>query len=165
MTTGTVHSELDRDALTLTFVADFTSAPSRVWQIFEDPQLLSRWWGPPTWPATFHRHDFVEGGESAYYMTGPDGEQSHGWWEVVTIDAPRRLVFDDGFSDKTGARVESMPITRSSVTLEDRPEGGTHLTSVTTFASADQLDQLLEMGLEEGEREAMGQISEVLGED
>lgn len=69
----------DVDALTLTFVAEFAASVERVWQVWADPRQLERWWGPPTWPATFQRHDFVVGGQSRYHMTGPEGEKSHGW--------------------------------------------------------------------------------------
>ena len=63
----------DLDARTLTIVADFPSPPKRIWEVYADPRQLERWWGPPTWPATFEQHDVVVGGRSSYYMAGPDG--------------------------------------------------------------------------------------------
>ena len=42
-------------------------------------------------------------------------------------------------------------------------EGGrTRMTIVNTFVSADQLEQMLAMGMEEGMRLALGQIDEIL---
>lgn len=61
----------DPATLTLTLIADFDASLDRVWEVWEDPRKLERWWGPPTYPATFTRHDFVVGGESRYFMTGP----------------------------------------------------------------------------------------------
>ena len=52
--------------------AEFAASPERVWEVWENPRQLERWWGPPTYPATFTRHDFVVGGESRYFMTGPE---------------------------------------------------------------------------------------------
>ncbi|WP_262384782.1 SRPBCC family protein, partial [Actinoplanes teichomyceticus] len=72
----------DTDALTLTFVAEFDAPVEQVWRVWADPRKLERWWGPPTWPATFVRHDFVAGGAVRYYMTGPDGTKAHGWWTI-----------------------------------------------------------------------------------
>ena len=66
----------DPDQLTLTLVAEFTAPPERVWQVWSDPRQLERWWGPPTWPATFTEHDVAVGGTSRYYMTGPEGERA-----------------------------------------------------------------------------------------
>lgn len=158
-----VSSHTDPEALTLTFVAEFDASVERVWQVWEDPRLLERWWGPPTWPATFDRHEFVPGGRSNYYMTGPDGEKARGWWVITSIEPPRRLEFDDGFADENGEPVGDMGATHGVVTLE-ASEVGTRMTAVTTFESVEQLEKMLAMGMEEGMREALGQIDALLAE-
>ena len=84
-------SQKDLQALTLTFVAEFDAPVERVWQVWADPRQLERWWGPPTYPATFEQHDFVEGGHASYDMTTPDGEKPRGWWRFTAIEPPRRL--------------------------------------------------------------------------
>ena len=43
----------DPDALTMTLTAEFEASPERVWDLWADPRQLERWWGPPTYPATF----------------------------------------------------------------------------------------------------------------
>lgn len=151
----------DEQALTLTFVAEFAASVEQVWQVWEDPRRLERWWGPPGWPAAFDQHELRVGGRSRYRMTGPDGETARGWWTVTAVDAPRRLEFDDGFADEHGEPDASMGTTHAVVTIEavgDR----TRMTTVSTFESADQLEQMLAMGMEEGMRQAMGQIDEIL---
>lgn len=159
-----ISTDRDTENLTLTFVAEYDASPERVWQLWADPRQLERWWGPPTWPATFDEHQLRPGGRSAYYMTGPSGERSHGWWHIVTVDAPRRLEFDDGFADDDGRPHEGMPVTRTEVSLA--PVGdGTRMTTLSRFASLEQLEQLIEMGMEEGMRQAMGQIDALLDED
>ena len=72
-----ISTTKDPENLTLTLVAEFDSTPERVWSVWEDPRKLEQWWGPPGWPATFTRHDFVVGGESRYHLTGPAGEVHH----------------------------------------------------------------------------------------
>ena len=84
-----ISSAADPQALTMTFVAEFTAPPARVWQVWEDPRQLERWWGPPTWPATFTRHELTPSGQSRYHMTGPEGEKAPGWWTTAT-SCPRR---------------------------------------------------------------------------
>lgn len=158
-----VSSHTDPETLTLTFVAEFDASVERVWQLWEDPRQLERWWGPPTWPATFDRHDFVPGGQSSYYMTGPDGEKARGWWVTTAIHSPSRLEFDDGFADDNGEPVAEMGVTRAVVTLEQN-EGRTRMTTTSSFESTDQLEKMMEMGMEEGMREAMGQIDNLLAE-
>ncbi|MEV6300175.1 SRPBCC domain-containing protein [Actinoplanes sp. NPDC051861] len=156
-----ISSNKDVERLTLTFVAEFDAPVDRVWQVWADPRKLERWWGPPTWPATFERFEFEPGGQVRYYMTGPGGEKSHGWWTITAIDAPHRIEFDDGFADDNGDPVDPKDITHGVVTLE--PNGsGTRMTSVSTFISAEQLERMSAMGMEEGLRLAMEQIETVL---
>ena len=159
-----VSTHKDVEALTLTFVAEFDADVERVWRVWEDPRQLERWWGPPTWPATFVQHDFVVGGWSRYWMTGPAGEKAHGWWTITAIDAPHRLEFDDGFGDANGEPDKGMPVSHAVVTLEATGTG-TRMTTVTRFGDTAQLEQVVAMGMEEGMREAMSQIDGVLRED
>ena len=49
------------------------------------------------------------------------------------------------------------------MTLE-AADGKTRMTTLTTFASTEQLERMQEMGMEEGMREAMGQIDAILAE-
>jgi uncharacterized protein YndB with AHSA1/START domain len=157
-----VSSHKDVDGLTMTLVAEFNASVERVWRIWEDPRQLERWWGPPTWPATFDQHDFVVGGESRYYMTGPEGEKAGGWWTITVIDAPHRLEFEDGFADESGEPSATMPAMHIAVTIE--PTGaGARMTTVTTFADTAQMEQVIAMGMEEGMTQAMGQIDALLG--
>ena len=82
-----VEIHKDTKALTMTVVAQFAAPVARVWAAYSDPRQLERFWGPPEWPATFERHDFTVGGRSEYYMTGPNGEKSGGFWEFLSIEA------------------------------------------------------------------------------
>lgn len=158
-----ISSHKDTEALTLTFVAEFDASVERVWQVWEDPRQLERWWGPPTYPATFDRHDFVPGGRSSYYMTTPEGETPRGWWAFTAIQQPHRLEFEDGFADESGAPVAEMGAGHVVVTLE-QTEGRTRMTTVTTFENVEQLEKMVAMGMEEGMRDAMGQIDALLAE-
>jgi uncharacterized protein YndB with AHSA1/START domain len=156
-----ISTDKDAVTLTLTVVADFAADPARVWQVWEDPRQLERWWGPPTFPATFTRHDFVVGGESRYYMTGPAGENPHGWWRIDAIDKPRRLDFANGLADDDGEPVPGVEPMAGQVTFEPT-ESGTRMTVLTTFVDKAHMEKMLGMGMAEGMTFAMGQIDEVL---
>lgn len=151
----------DPKSLTLTIVAEFSVPIERVWAAWADPRQLERFWGPPGWPATFVEHEFVAGGKASYYMTGPDGTKSHGWWRFLRIEAPRFFEIDDGFADETGKPNASMPEMRIRISLEPI-QGGTRMTGITTFPSAEAMEKVLAMGMEEGMKAALGQMDEVL---
>ena len=103
----------DPTALTLTIASEWDAPIDRVWQLWADPRQLERWWGPPTYPATVIEHDLSPGGKVAYFMTGPEGDQHHGWWKIVAVDKPRSLDFEDGFADINGNPNQAMPVTQS----------------------------------------------------
>ncbi len=152
----------DPKTCTMTLVADFPVPVERVWAAWADPRQVERFWGPPTWPATFVEHAFTAGGRSRYYMTGPDGTKAHGWWRFLQMDPPNSFDIEDGFADDTGTPNSEMPNTRMRLTLE-ATDTGTQMVMVSTFASAEAMAQLLTMGMEEGLTAALGQMDGVLG--
>ncbi|ROS73652.1 SRPBCC domain-containing protein [Cellulomonas sp. PhB143] len=159
-----VSTSKDTENLTLTIVSELAAPPAAVWRLWSDPRRLERWWGPPTWPATFVDHDLRPGGAARYYMTGPEGDKAGGWWRFVAVDEPRSLEFEDGFSDADGEPDPSMPVTRARVDLEEI-DGGTRMSVVSTFASAEELEKLAAMGMVEGMTLAMGQMDAIVAED
>ncbi len=156
-----ISSTKNPEAPSLAIVAEFGAGVERVWQIWADPRQLERWWGPPTWPATFEQFDFQPGGTASYYMTGPDGTKACGWWRFTAMGAPDRLELDDGFANDNGDPVGEMGTARMAVTLEDIA-GRTRMTITSTFGSVEQMEKMVQMGMEEGMGLAMGQIDDIL---
>jgi uncharacterized protein YndB with AHSA1/START domain len=151
--------------LTMTIDAEFEASPTRVWQLWADPRQLERWWGPPTWPATFTHHELNPGGRMAYHMTGPDGTEAHGWWEVDEVDPPRRLVFRDGFANPDGSPSDQLPTNEARVSIHDLGDGRTRMTIQSIFPTVEAMEQVLAMGMEEGLTLAIGQIDAILAAD
>ena len=155
----------DPEALTMTLDAEFDASPDRVWQLWADPRLLERWWGPPTYPATVTSHNLRPGGRVEYHMTGPEGDRSRGYWEVLEAEAPRRLVFRDGFANADGTPNADLPMNEARVTIVEVDAGRSRMSIESRFASAEAMEQILAMGMEEGLRQALGQIDAILAED
>jgi uncharacterized protein YndB with AHSA1/START domain len=151
----------DAANLTLTVIAEFAATPDRVWDVWQDPRKLERWWGPPTYPATFTRHDFVVGGESRYFMTGPGGHQPHGWWRIDGLQELRQLNFANGLAGDDGEPVPGIEPMAEQVTFEEL-EGGTRMTIVTQFIDLAQMEAMLMRGMQEGMTQAVGQIDGLL---
>jgi uncharacterized protein YndB with AHSA1/START domain len=150
------------EALTLTITTELDATPDRVWQLWADPRQLERWWGPPTYPATFTEHDLAPGGRVAYYMTGPEGDRPHGYWEVVEADAPRSLVLRDGLAHEDGSPDPEFPITGMRVRIEEIGGGRSRMSIESRFPSVAAMEQMLAMGMEQGLTEAVGQIDAIL---
>jgi uncharacterized protein YndB with AHSA1/START domain len=155
----------DPERLTMTLDAEFDVPPERVWQLWADPRQLERWWGPPTYPATVTAHDLRSGGRVEYHMAGPDGDQPKGYWEIVEADAPNRLVFRDGFAEADGTPNTDMPVNEVDVTIAALGDGRTRMSIASIFPDTAAMEQILAMGMEEGLKQAVGQIDAILAED
>lgn len=149
---------------TLVVSSVFSASPERVWRLWADPRQLERWWGPDPYPATVVDHDLRPGGHVAYYMTGPEGDQHKGYWHVLEVEPPRRLVFEDGFADDNGSPNDQLPVSRAEVTIEAVDETRTRLTLTTVYDTTAELELVLGMGMEEGIRTAFEQVLELLAE-
>jgi uncharacterized protein YndB with AHSA1/START domain len=154
----------DTQGATMAVTAEFDAATDRVWQLWADPRLLERWWGPPTYPATVTEHQLSVGGTVAYFMTGPEGDRYHGLWRVVEVEPAKRLVFEDSFADSGGKLNPEMPTTMMEVTFVDRAGGGTTMTILSTFPSTEAMEKLLAMGMDEGLSAAIGQMDALLAD-
>ena len=84
-----------------------------------------------------------------------------GWWRIISIDRPRRLDFANGLAGEDGEPVPGTDPMPSSVTLE-AIDGRTRMTAVTRFADTEQMEAMLERGMDEGMGLAIGQIDSLL---
>lgn len=153
----------DLEALTMTIVTEHRVPVRRLWDAYADPRQLERFWGPPEWPATFLRHDMTPGGRSHYVMTGAGGESAGGYWEFVSVDAPRSFEVLDGFALADGTPNAELPVTRMIAVFDETAEGS-RVTLTSHFGSLAELEQLLAMGVEEGFQLAVAQIDAVVAD-
>jgi uncharacterized protein YndB with AHSA1/START domain len=98
-------------------------------------------------------------------MTGPEGDQPHGYWDVVEVDPPRSLVFQDGFANDDGSPNPELPQTTARVTIDEIGSGRTRMSIESRFPSTEAMEQVLALGAEEGLKQAVGQIDAILAED
>ena len=153
--------DTDYDNLTVTLIADFDAPIDQVWGLWSDPRKLERWWGPPTYPATFEKHELGPGGEVTYLMTGPEGDKHYGVWRVAAVDPPNSLEFTDAFADEDGTPIADMPVSTVTVQLTER-NAGTRMEVRLMLESREDMEKLLSTGVVEGLRQAIGQMDALL---
>jgi uncharacterized protein YndB with AHSA1/START domain len=156
-----VSVDKDFDSLSLTLIADFDAPIERVWQLWADPRQLEAWWGPPSHPATVEKHDLAVGGEVAYFMTGPGGETSRGWWRITSVDPPRSLEFTDGYANLDGTPNAETPTTTVQMRLTER-SGGTRMELRFVFESDEHMARLERWGAFDVYPQSVGQMDAVL---
>lgn len=78
----------------------FDAPRDLVWKCFTEADRVSKWWGPKGVASSIKTLDLRPGGLCHYSMALPDGQV---WWGKSVyreIDAPKRLVFVNSFSDE-----------------------------------------------------------------
>ena len=69
------RSSEDSDATVFRSQRILTHAPRQVFEAFERPELLARWWGPSGFTNTFEIFEFRCGGRWKLTMHGPNGSK------------------------------------------------------------------------------------------
>lgn len=143
----------------------FNAPRDLVWRAFTDCAHLQHWWGPQGWSLPVCKLDLRVGGTWHYCMKGPmpDGSEMESWGLATyhEIVEPERLVYEDVFSDAVGTVNESMAQMTVTVTFED-VDGKTNVISRTLLDSAASLQNLIDMGMEQGVAETWDRLEAYL---
>jgi uncharacterized protein YndB with AHSA1/START domain len=129
---------------------------SLVFQAFSDPEHLANWWGPRGWQTENRKFEFKPGGIWHYCMRCTDKKQGdfygqESWGKAVyhEIIAPEKIVYTDIFADEEGQPVEGMPEIKITLNFIDE-EGKTKIITRSEFASAEDLQRIVDMGAVQG---------------
>ena len=95
-------------------------------------------------------------------MTEPAGDQPHGYWDVLEVEPPRRILFRDGCANADGT---PEPINTIRVRIEEVAPGRTRMSIEIVFPSTEAMEQALAMGTDEGLSQALSQIEVILAEE
>lgn len=154
------------DKKTLIVARTFHAPKSKVWRAYSDPKILARWWGPRGWETEIKHMDFSNGGCWHYGMKCMDpaqeewyGKTSWGRASFSTIQPQDSFEYVDEFCDENGVVTPGMPQAKTTLTLVE-DNGGTRVTLVTEYDSAETLRQVLEMGMEDGFAETWQKLAE-----
>lgn len=148
----------------------FNAPRELVFKMYKDPEHLKRWWGPRGWEVPFCTVDFRPGGVWHYCMKCVDKNQGdfygmESWGKAIykEIVEPEKIVYVDYFSDAEGHENPDMPSTEAKVELIDLG-GKTKLVSTSTYASAEALKTVMDMGMLQGITETWDRLEERLAE-
>lgn len=161
-----VTKDLDNKKLVIEYV--FSAPRERVWQFYADKELFEKWWGPEGWDTTAKEFDFTPGGRIHYDMHCTDERQGewydqHSWGLMVieSIDEPSSFTYMDYFTDESGVPNQDMPAIKIvNEFLEE--DGKTKLVSTGYADSAEQIEQLIQMGMAEGISSQFSKLDQLL---
>ncbi len=150
---------VDKNKLSVT--REFDAAPSLVWRAWTEAELLDQWWAPKPWQSKTKHMDFKEGGSRLYAMVGPEGEEHWGYADYNGIVVDKQFSGTDSFCDQDGVINASLPAATFKVEF-DAIADRTMVTMVTTYASENEVKQIIEMGMKEGLSMAFENLDTVL---
>lgn len=149
-----VTKDLENKKLIIEFEANGPKA--KVWQAYADKDLFAKWWGPEGWETTVKEFSLTPGGKIHYGMKCVDenqgdwfGQTSWGLMDIKEVHPTDSFTYMDYFSDEVGTHNTDMPALK--ITNEFIEENGKTKIISTSFAdSAEQIEQLIKMGMVEG---------------
>src|SRR5689334_2496200 len=135
-------------------VREFDAPPELVFRAHTDPELVARWLGPRGMQTDVLELDARTGGGYRYVHRGRDGEfRFRGVFHTVVPDKLIVQTFE----------YEGMPEHVSLETTRLEGTGGrTRLTMHHVFGSVEERDEMVAAGMENGVRDAMERLAEVL---
>jgi uncharacterized protein YndB with AHSA1/START domain len=158
------------DKKTLIVERSFNAPKHKLWEAHSNPGILAKWWGPKGWETTIKHMEFKEGGYWHYGMKCMDkaqgdwfGKTSWGKGIYGRISPQDSFEYTDVFCDENGVESKDLPASRSSVSFVEK-DGKTTMTTRTTYDTAEALEQVLKMGMQEGYSQTLDNLEAVLAQ-
>ncbi|HEY1085603.1 MAG TPA: SRPBCC domain-containing protein [Candidatus Saccharimonadales bacterium] len=161
-----VTKDLENKTLIIEYIAN--GPKEKVWKAYADKEWFEKWWGPEGWETTAKEFDFRPGGRVHYGMKCVDenqgewfGQTSWGLMEVESINEGENFTYKDYFSDDAGVVNRELPaITVTNEFIEQ--DGKTKIVSRSIADSAEQIEELLKMGMIEGFTSQLNRLDELV---
>jgi uncharacterized protein YndB with AHSA1/START domain len=161
MSTSKTRIEKDFAQKSITVARDFDAPVEAVWRAYTQPDLLDQWWGPAPWRAETKVMDFTAGGYWLYAMVSPENQKHWGRMNYLAIEPHRSILIEDAFCDEHGVVNPALPVSRGSIVFT--PTGqGTRVQFMMTYQEESQLQQIVDMGFEQGITTCFDQLDAVL---
>jgi len=151
----------DKEQRTLTIRREFDAGRQLVWDCHTKSELLDQWFAPRPLVTKTKAMDFRAGGHWLYSMTTPDGQEFWSRLDYRTIDPIDGYTALDAFSDANGDVNPDLPRSNWAVEFTDAAKR-TLVTTVVQYASADDLQKAIDMGLEGGMASTLERLDDLL---
>ena len=150
---------------------EFDGPRDKVWKAYTDKGTFEKWWGPEGWETTTKEFNFTSGGRVHYGMKCVDenqgdwfGQSSWGVMIIDDVDAPNKFVYKDYFSDENGTLNQDMPVLSITNEFVELDGGRSKLVSTSQADSAEQIEELIKMGMLEGFTSQLTKLDAMLAE-
>lgn len=150
----------DKEKNTLTIRREFRAGRRLVWDAYTKSELLELWFAPKPLSAKTKSMDFRAGGHWIYAMVEPDGKEHWGRTDYLIIEPIDRYTALDSFCDENGEINHDLPQANWDVNFKDLGSNAM-VETIVTYKSLNDLETVLQMGIEEGLASAMEKLDEL----
>lgn len=151
----------DKQKNTLTIVREFAAGRQLVWDCHIKAELLNQWFAPAPFTTKTKSMDFRNGGHWHYAMIDPAGPEYWGYTEYLDVKPIDSYRTTDAFSDSEGNINHELPRAIWDVTFTDKGENAI-VTTVVQYESLQDLETIINMGMEEGMKMTLDKLDELL---
>lgn len=148
---------------------EFDGSKEKVWKAYADKELFEKWWGPQGWETAVKEFDFKPGGRLLYGMKCVDetqtdwfGKTEWGLMDIQEVDEGNSFTYEDNFADEEGNVKEGMPVLKITNEFVDLGNGRSKLVSTAIADSAEQIEQLVQMGMIDGFTSQLQKLDELV---
>jgi uncharacterized protein YndB with AHSA1/START domain len=145
--------EVDKDKLEVRITRVFEATPERLWKAHTDPEQIAQWWQN----TTIDKHDFKVGGAWRYIDKGQGDGKEHAFNGVYKeIDEPHKISRTFEYEPWAGH------VMLETVTFEPQDGGKTLVTSIAKYDNLDDLNGMVNSGMERGATAGFERIAKLV---
>ena len=147
---------VDRAKLAFSMSRTFDAPRDLVWKVYTDPDLVPQWWGPRYLTTEVDKMEVKVGGMWRYIQKDAEGNVYSFNGIYQEVNPPERLTYTFEFEPMAGH------ISTDTLTFEELPGGKTRITARTSFDTLEDLEGMLQSGMEDGSTETWDRLAEIL---
>jgi uncharacterized protein YndB with AHSA1/START domain len=147
---------VDRDQRAVTMSRVFDAPRALVWKVYTDPALVPQWWGLRNTTTIVDKMEVKAGGAWRYIQKDAEGNEYAFNGVYKEVHAPERLAYTFEFEPMAGH------ICTDTLTFAEQPDGKTLVTARTTFDTLEDLEGMVQSGMEGGAVETWDRLEELL---
>lgn len=152
---------VDKVKNTLTIKREFAANRQLVWDCYTKQEHLDKWFAPKPLGTKTKSMDFSEGGHWHYAMIDPNGAEYWGWTDYTKIQPIDFYETKDAFSNAEGKINSNLPTATWRVNFTDN-DRHTIVESIVQYASLEDLEKVINMGMEQGMMSTLERLDELL---
>ena len=145
----------------MTVTRHFDATVEHVWRAWTESDLLDQWWAPKPYHVETKTMNFKPGGYWLYAMVGPEPSKTWCKFDYGTIHPNKSFEGADMFCDEDGKKNPEFASMKWKVAFHPVTTGTKVIVEIS-FDKEEDMQKILEMGLEQGFTMALNNLEEVL---